>query len=145
MKWTAKTRVIMLVSLSRGLNGVYSLILRDFHKQFILPELMFLIWTLPMQWSSYIPMVFGVNALVDGGYSRVNFKLDIMINLQATLHVAKNNELHKFEVLPQHWLVERLFSWLEKCRRFCKNYERQLHTNAPVMNLTFISVLLRLL
>ncbi|KAL3946904.1 IS5 family transposase [Lactobacillus hilgardii] len=83
------------------------------------------------------------NVLVDGGYSGVNFKLDVMSDLQATVQVAKRNELHKFEVLPQRWLVERSFSWVEKCRRLWKNCERQLHTSATVMTLAFMSVLLR--
>ncbi len=83
------------------------------------------------------------NVLVDGGYSGVNFKLDVMSNLQATVQVAKRNELHKFEVMPQRWLVERSFSWLEKCRRLWKNCERQLHTSATMMTLAFMSVLLR--
>ncbi|KRK86322.1 hypothetical protein FD17_GL002073 [Lentilactobacillus sunkii DSM 19904] len=83
------------------------------------------------------------NVLVDGGYSGVNFKLDVMNNLQATVQVAKRNELHKFEVLPQRWLVERSFSWIEKCRRLWKNCERQLHTSATMMTLAFMSVLLR--
>ncbi|MCJ2162913.1 IS5 family transposase [Lentilactobacillus kefiri] len=83
------------------------------------------------------------NVLVDGGYSGANFKLDVMSNLQATVQVAKRNELHKFEVMPQRWLVERSFSWLENCRRLWKNCERQLHTSAMMMTLAFISVLLR--
>lgn len=41
------------------------------------------------------------NVLVDGGYSGVNFKLDVISNLQATVQVVKRNELHKFEALPQ--------------------------------------------
>nr|WP_109249132.1 IS5 family transposase [Lentilactobacillus kefiri] len=83
------------------------------------------------------------NVLVDGGYSGANFKWDVMSNLQATVQVAKRNELHKFEVMPQRWLVERSFSWLENCRRLWKNCERQLHTSAMMMTLAFISVLLR--
>lgn len=83
------------------------------------------------------------NVLVDGGYSGANFKLDVMSNLQATVQVAKRNELHKFEVMPQRWLVERSFSWLENCRRLWKNCERQLHTSAMMMTLAFILVLLR--
>lgn len=81
------------------------------------------------------------NVLVDGGYSGVNFKLDVISNLQATVQVVKRNELHKFEALPQRWLVEWSFSWVEKCRRLWKNYERQLHTSATMMTLAFMSVL----
>jgi len=37
--------------------------------------------------------------------------------LGATVTVAKRNELRTFAVLPKRWVVERLFAWLEKCRR----------------------------
>ncbi len=47
------------------------------------------------------------NVLVDGGYSGVNFQLDVASNLNATVQVAKRNELHRFEVMPQRWVVER--------------------------------------
>ncbi|MEN8905744.1 MAG: IS5/IS1182 family transposase, partial [Clostridiales bacterium] len=30
-------------------------------------------------------------------------------------------ELHKFAVIPKHWIVERSFGWLEKNRRLWKN------------------------
>ncbi|EEI18306.1 hypothetical protein HMPREF0497_2900 [Lentilactobacillus buchneri ATCC 11577] len=83
------------------------------------------------------------NVLVDGGYSGVNVKLDVMSNLQATVQVAKRNELHKFEVLPQRWLVERSFSWIEKCRRLWKNCERQLHTSATMMTSYSLIILIQ--
>lgn len=50
------------------------------------------------------------NVLVDGGYSGVNFQLDVASNLNATVQVAKRNELHRFEAMPQRWVVERSFS-----------------------------------
>ncbi len=53
------------------------------------------------------------SVLVDGGYSGRNFAMDVQLNLKATTQVAKRNELHKFEVLPQRWIIERSFSWLE--------------------------------
>ena len=83
------------------------------------------------------------SALVDGGYTSTNFAIDVKTNLKATVQVAKRNELHRFEVMPQRWLVERSFSWVEKCRRLWKNCERQLHTSATMMALAFMSVLLR--
>ncbi len=83
------------------------------------------------------------SVLVDGGYTGTNFAIDVKTNLKATVQVAKRNELHKFEVLPQRWLVERSFSWVEKCRRLWKNCERQLYTSATMMTLAFMSVLLR--
>jgi transposase len=39
------------------------------------------------------------SVLVDGGYTGSNFAADVYTNLNATVQVAKRNELHKFEVL----------------------------------------------
>ncbi|WP_173005096.1 transposase, partial [Lactobacillus helveticus] len=83
------------------------------------------------------------SVLVDGGYSGRNFAMDVQLNLKATTQVAKRNELHKFEVLPQRWIIERSFSWLEKYRRLWKNCERQLHTSTTMVTLAFVSVFLR--
>jgi len=46
--------------------------------------------------------------------------------MAATVQVAKRSELHTFAVIPQRWVVERSFAWLEKCRRIWKNTERLL-------------------
>ena len=83
------------------------------------------------------------NVLVDGGYSGVNFQLDVASNLNATVQVAKRNELHRFEVMPQRWVVERSFSWLENCRRLWKNCERQLTTSLQMVVLAFLALLLK--
>lgn len=55
------------------------------------------------------------SVLVDGGYIGSNFESDVKINIKATVQVAKRNELHKFEVLPQRWIIEQSFSCLDKC------------------------------
>ena len=83
------------------------------------------------------------NVLVDGGYSGVNFQLDVASNLNATVQVAKRNELHRFEVMPQRWVVERSFSWLENYRRLWKNCERQLTTSLQMVVLAFLALLLK--
>ena len=33
------------------------------------------------------------------------------------VQIAKRSELHRFEVMPQRWVVEPSFAWLEKSRR----------------------------
>lgn len=83
------------------------------------------------------------SVLVDGGYSGVNFRLDVARNLNAVVQVAKHNELHRFEVMSQRWLVERSFSWLKNCRRFWKNCERQLTTSLQMVVLAFLALLLK--
>lgn len=83
------------------------------------------------------------NILVDGGYTGETFAQKIKTILGATVQVVKRNELHTFKVLPQRWVVERSFGWLEKCRRLWKNCERKLHTSHHMVVLAFISLLLR--
>jgi len=83
------------------------------------------------------------NVLVDGGYSGKPFAQAVEKKLGATVEVAKRNELHKFEVMPKRWVVERSFAWLEKCRRLWKNCERKLNTSLQMVHLAFLALLLR--
>jgi len=83
------------------------------------------------------------NILVDGGYSGEKFANQIQVLLGAKVVVAKRNELHKFAVIPQRWVVERSFAWLEKCRRLWKNCEREINTSLQMVVLGFLGLLLR--
>ena len=81
--------------------------------------------------------------LVDGGYTGLPFADSIRELTGATVQVAKRSELHTFAVIPQRWVVERSFAWLEKCRRLWKNTERLLNTSLQFVNLAFLALLLR--
>jgi transposase len=81
--------------------------------------------------------------LVDGGYSGQPFAKAVQSLLGASVQVAKRHELHTFAVIPQRWVVERSFAWLEKCRRLWKNTERLLNTSLQFVNLAFLALLLR--
>jgi transposase len=83
------------------------------------------------------------NVLVDGGYTGDNFARSVNDILGATVEVAKRNELHKFVVLPKRWVVERSFSWLEKCRRLWKNCERKLNNSYQMVVLAFAALLIK--
>jgi len=83
------------------------------------------------------------NVLVDGGYSGEKFSLEIKHIIDASVEVAKRSELHKFVVIPKRWVVERSFSWLEKCRRLWKNCERKINTSLQMVVLAFVGLLLR--
>jgi len=61
----------------------------------------------------------------------------------AAVEVAKRSELHKFVVIPKRWVVERSFSWLEKCRRLWKNCERKINTSLQMVVLAFVALLLK--
>jgi putative transposase len=63
-------------------------------------------------------------AWADGGYTgklvawaqtALSLRLDI---------VRRPDDLHTFEVLPRRWVVERTLSWITRCRRTARDYER---------------------
>jgi len=81
--------------------------------------------------------------LADGGYTGEPFKKEIKQILNAEVEIAKRSELHKFEVIPKRWVVERCFAWLEKSRRLWKNCERLLSSSLAMMKLGFIRILLK--
>ena len=59
------------------------------------------------------------------------------------VEVVKRNELHKFQILPKRWIVERAFAWLNWSRRLSKDYELR-HTSAETMiHIAFAHLLLR--
>ncbi len=52
-----------------------------------------------------------------------------------TVSGIKRSELHTFKVIPQRWIVERSFEWLDKNRRLWKNCERLLNTSLQFIHL----------
>jgi transposase len=83
------------------------------------------------------------NVLADGGYTGEVFATEVQNVLGATVQIAKRNELHTFAVIPQRWVVERSFAWLDKCRRLWKNCERKLNTSLQMVVLAFLVLLLK--
>jgi len=81
--------------------------------------------------------------LADGGYVGQPFADAVEELLGAKVQIAKRNELHTFAVLPQRWVVERSFAWIEKCRRLWKNCERKLNTSLQLIHLAFLALLLK--
>ena len=79
---------------------------------------------------------------VDGGYTGklIGWAQEMF---GYNVEVVKRNELHKFQVLPKRWIVERTFAWLNWSRRLSKDYEL-LHTSAETMiHIAFAHLLLR--
>ena len=83
-----------------------------------------------------------VNVLADGGYTGKNFADAVYGILKCKVEVVKRSELHTFKVIPRRWVVERSFSWLEKCRRLYKNCEKLLESSLAMVQLAFIRILL---
>lgn len=83
------------------------------------------------------------NVLIDGGYTGRKFSDGIKNTLGCSVEVAKRSELHTFKLIPKRWVVERSFTWLEKCRRLWKNCERKLNTSLNMVVLAFGVLLLK--
>ena len=81
--------------------------------------------------------------LVDGGYSGEGFAKAVKQICGAEVDVIKRNELHTFVVLPQRWVVERSFGWIDKARRLWKNCERTLHNSLQMLVFAFIAILIK--
>lgn len=81
--------------------------------------------------------------LVDGGYTGEKFANKIQELLKAKVEVAKRSELHTFKVIPKRWVVERTFSWLEKCRRLWRNCEGLISSSVGMVRIALLRVLLK--
>ena len=81
--------------------------------------------------------------LCDGGYTGEFFANEVQKEICASVQIAKRSELHTFAVIPQRWVVERSFAWLEKCRRLWKNCEGSFNISLNMVVLAFISLLLK--
>ena len=84
-----------------------------------------------------------LNILADAGYTGEKFSASVKDILGCTVEIAKRSELHTFKVIPKRWVVERSFSWLDKCRRLWKNCEKSLSASTQMMTLAFISLLIK--
>lgn len=88
----------------------------------------------------------GVRSLLcDSGYVGKPFAQGAkdILGAHVGVQIAKRSELRRFKVMPQRWIVERSFAWLEKNRRLWKNCERLLNTSLQFVHLAFLALLLR--
>jgi transposase len=76
--------------------------------------------------------------LTDGSYTSKPFAQKVKKILKAETEIVKRSELYTFAVIPRRWVVERSFSWLEKCRRLWKNCERKMNSSLQMVVLCFI-------
>ncbi|SDP94713.1 Transposase DDE domain-containing protein [Rhodoferax sp. OV413] len=83
--------------------------------------------------------------LCDSGYVGKPFAQGVadILGEHVGVQIAKRSELHTFNVMPQRWVVERSFAWLEKNRRLWKNCKRLLNTSLQFIHLAFLALLLK--
>jgi len=81
----------------------------------------------------------------DAGYAGDPFASEVkeILDLHATLQIPRRDELRSFKVMPQRWVGERSFAWLEKNRRRWKRCGRWLNTSLQFIHLPFVAWLLR--
>ena len=53
------------------------------------------------------------------------------------VQVVKRTDAHRLKVLPQRWIVERTFAWLNHFRRLSKDYELRPDTVETMVKITW--------
>jgi putative transposase len=80
--------------------------------------------------------------LLDGGYDSPALLHWISYLFGVRVEIARRSELHRFQVLPKRWIVERTFAWLGKSRRLSKDYEALPATSEAWVYLAMIHLML---
>ncbi|MSP82640.1 MAG: IS5/IS1182 family transposase, partial [Alphaproteobacteria bacterium] len=60
-----------------------------------------------------------------------------------TLEIVKRPDLHRFEVLPKRWIVERTLAWISRNRRLARDFERHARIAVAFIRLAIIRLMLR--
>ena len=57
--------------------------------------------------------------------------------------VEKPPDIKGVNVIFRHWIVERTFGWLGRCRRFTKDFEETLESSLAWFQLAMVWVMIR--
>jgi putative transposase len=79
---------------------------------------------------------------VDGAYSGGPVALGTALGLVVQV-VAKLAGQVGFKVLPRRWVVERTFSWINRCRRTVRDYERRPEHHAAMVQWAMVIIMTR--
>jgi transposase len=77
----------------------------------------------------------------DGAYVGPTMQAACADHHGSRLEVVKRNELHRFEVLPKRWIVERTLAWLGRNRRLSKDYEELIEMTEAFVILATIRLI----
>lgn len=82
--------------------------------------------------------------LADGGYrGDLRKKIAERFGWELSVVLRPQESSKKFTVLPRRWIVERSFAWLEKFRRVTIDYEFYSETVEAMIQVAFISLMLK--
>ena len=85
----------------------------------------------------------GIKVIIaDGGYrgelvEKVKTVFGFIIQI-----VLRTDSDKEFKPIHKRWVIERTFSWFDKDRRLCRNYELLLETSEEMVKLSAIKLLL---
>jgi putative transposase len=77
----------------------------------------------------------------DEGY-RKTFE-DIVLSLGKTVKISKKIKPKEWTILPQRWVVERTFGWLNNSRRLSKDYEILTTSEENMVMISHLATLLK--
>lgn len=84
------------------------------------------------------------HVFADGGYSGKKLNDALKRIGHWTLQIVKRTDVAKgFEVLPRRWVVERTFAWLNRNRRFAKDFEATIASAATFLYAASVMLLVR--
>ena len=77
----------------------------------------------------------------DAGY-RKTFE-NIVLSLGKTVKISERIKAKEWAILPQRWVVERTFSWLNNSRRLSKDVEISTASEESMVMISHLATLLR--
>jgi len=70
------------------------------------------------------------HVFADGGYAGDKLRSALVGLGSWTVQIIKRSDTAQgFEILPRHWVVERTFAWLGRCRRLAKDVETTIESS----------------
>ena len=57
--------------------------------------------------------------------------------------ITRSDQVKGFAVLPKRWIVERTIAWLNRCRRFAKDFENLTRHALAFIHLASLRLMLR--
>ena len=81
----------------------------------------------------------------DGGYQGPEFNqalARLLPHLKAEI-IKRSDQAKGFVVLPNRWIVERTYAWLNRCRRLAKDWENLNRKALAFLRLASIRLMLR--
>ena len=79
----------------------------------------------------------------DGGYAGALIGWARQLGRWVLAIVKRSDEVSGFVILPQRWIVERTFAWLNRYRRLSKDYETLTNSSENVIYLAMIHLMVR--